>query len=234
MYKAKVLLVFVLMAAIVMPIMAEKIKTCEYKDGVLTDLKLGYTMSIPENWKVKTFNETAEKPEVLRAFFIQKNYQVNQQAKDLDGDYTIPEIQIYARPLANTTPQDFMEELKNSVLKHNSGDNIISQLNLTLTGEYYSNQAVMLDSIPVLQAFFKRNWERHLQASSDDARYRQYGGLIVQKIHDVHEVFVFEHNGYLFVIQAFCEAEFYQQTASEFTKIIGSLDFVDSAPVEPK
>ena len=209
---------------------AEKTKTAEYKAGVLTDLKYGYSLSVLDNWKVKTFKESQDKPEILRVLLNQKNYRVNQETKDLGGDFTIPEIQIYVRP-DTMTGQQFAEKLKAAVLAHDASDDLISKLNLILTGEYIGMQNTELGGQPVVQALFKRPWERHLQGDPDDPRYRHFGGLIVRDVHDVHEVFALNHNGNLYEIQALAENEFYQSVREEFVAIIASLNFAGAQPV---
>lgn len=229
MKKAKVLVIFMMVIMMVVPVMAGKTKTADCKDNVLTDLKYNYTIDVPDNWKSKTFKEKAEEPEVLRALLTQKNYQINRDVKELGGDFIIPEIQIYVRP-ATMTAAEFFEKLKHDVDLRSSDDNIINQMNLILAGEFQQSEEVVLAGNKAIRAYFKRPWERHMQAEANDPKYRAYGGLIIQNVHDVHEVYVFEHDGNLFVINALAENEFYLIVAEEFAKIISSLKF--PAPTE--
>ena len=228
MFKSRQFLVCLLCIILAVPVFAgKKTKTAEAKDGVLTDLKLNYTIDVPKNWKVKTFKEEEDKPAVMRALLTQKNYQINMEARDLDGDFTIPELQIYARPTTMTT-QEFFDKLKNDVKSHLSDDDIINQLNLLISGEYFDSMHVVLCGEEAIKARYKRVWERHLQADPDDARYRHTGGLIVQTVTDVHEIYMFVHDGYLYVIQDFCEYEFYGQMIEEFANIVASMKFQDT------
>jgi hypothetical protein len=233
MHRAKVLLIIFMISIMVIPVAAKKTKTADVKDDVLTDLKLGYTIDVPDNWKVKTFKEKPDEPAVLRVLMTQKNYQINTQARDLNGDFTIPELQIYARP-AKMTAQEFLDKLKHDVEVRSSDDDIINQMNLVLAGEFVGSQPVKLAGEDAIQALFKRNWERHLQADPDDPRYRQYGGLLVQSIHDNHDVFIFVHDGYLYVIQAFVEYEFYTQLHEEVARIISSMKFPEGDSASAK
>jgi hypothetical protein len=199
-----------------------KVKSGDYKNGILTDSQLGYTMSIPDNWRVKVFDE----PAVERVLMIKRNYEVNKNVKDLGGEFTIPEIRVFARP-DSLTPTEFLDKLKGELVTHKTTDNIISQLDLVTAGEYSLMQELKLDSIPAIQAIFKKNYQRKLEVDPNDAHYRQYGGLLVENEHIVHELYLLKHNGQLFVFHAFAEREFYPMNKEEFKKIIGSIVFAD-------
>ena len=227
MTKFKLFIAFMLVAVMAIPSAAGKVKTAKFKDNVLTEQRYNYTMNVLDNWKVKTFKEKDEKRKLLRALILQKTYRIHQAAKDLDADFTIPEIQIYARP-DTTSPMTYLEQLRNDVKGHRSEDEITNQLNLILSGEFVGMQETILDNISTIQAVFKRQWRRELQADEDDNRYRQYGGLVVRDVHDVHEVYILNYNGCLYVIQAFAENEFYPMVKEEFREIIASIKFGDA------
>ena len=220
-------IVLAMVAVLSVPSIAKKSKTVEYKDNVLTDLRYNYQLDVPKNWKVKKFKEKSDEPEVLRTLLIQKNYQINHEARDLDADFTIPEIQIYTR-VDTIDSKAFMEKIKSDVSNHSSEDNIINQLNLILTGEFLGQQTVEINDLQIEQAYFKRQWKRVMEGDPDDPKYRQYGGRIVRNVHDVHEVYVFKHNGCLFVIQVFVENEFHAMLKEEIATIISSIRFIDS------
>ena len=225
--KANHFIVLAMVAVLSVPSIAKKSKTVEYKDNVLTDLRYNYQLDVLKNWKVKKFKEKSDEPEVLRALLMQKNYQINYEARDLDADFTIPEIQIYAR-VDTIDSKAFMEKIKSDVSNHISKDNIINQLDLILTGEFLGRQTVEINDLQIEQAYFKRQWKRVMEGDPDDPKYRQHGGRIVRNVHDVHEVYVFNHNGCLFVIQAFVENEFYAMLKEEIAAIISSIRFIDS------
>ncbi|MCP4581963.1 MAG: hypothetical protein GY839_10110 [candidate division Zixibacteria bacterium] len=227
MYKAKAVVIFMLVALMIIPAIAKKTKTAECKDNVLTDLKLNFTIDVPKNWKTKTFKEKPEKPAVMRALLMQKNYRINHDAKELDGEFTIPEIQIYAIP-ATITAEEFMDKLQSDIVSHSSKDDIINNMNLILAGEFVGKQKFEVAGNKGMLALFKRPWERHMQAEQDDPRYRAYGGRIVKDIHDVHEVYAVVHDGYLYVINALAENEFYQSVRDEFALIIKTIKFPES------
>ena len=48
---------------------------------------------------------------------------------------------------------------------------------------------------------------------------------------DVHEIYMFVHDDYLYVIQGFCEYEFYSQLVEEFANIIASMKFPDTPAI---
>ena len=231
MFKLRTLTVFILVALLTTPIFAKKVKTAEHKDGVLTDLRLNYTMEIPKNWKVKTFKEKNEAPELLRTLLIQKNYMVNPDADAFDGEYTIPEVQVYAWE-TDMTKEAFLDSLKSAVEVHNTQIDLIDKLNLLLSGEYVAVQEVTLSGEDCTLAFFKRKWDRTLVGDPSDPRLRAYGGRIVQSIHDVHEIYIFKHNDWLYVIQGIAEAEFYSRVEQEIKKIVTSLQFGDMPVAE--
>jgi len=219
---------FMIVTFAVISVSGGKTKTGEYKNGVLTDQQFGYTMTIPDNWRVKTLDE----PSIERALFLKRNYEINRTIKDLGGEFTIPEISVFARP-DSLTPAAFLEQLKIEVASHKSADNIISQLDLITTGEFSMMQQTMIDSVPTIQAIFKKNYSRKLEVDPNDARYRQYGGLLVQNEWLVNEIYILSHKGRLFVIQTFAEREFYPMNREEFRKIVGSLKFIDLVQTTP-
>ncbi len=206
---------------------AGKVKSGDYKNGILTDSQLGYTLSIPNNWRVKVFDE----PALQRVLMIKRNYEINKMVKDLGGEFTIPEIRIFARP-DSLSPIEFLNRLKDDIAVHKTNDNIISQLELLNSGEFSQVQDMKLDSIPAIKAIFKKNYERKLEVDPNDAHYRQYGGLLVQNEHLVHELYIFKRGGQLFVIHAFAEREFYPMNKEEFGKIIGSIVFATEKPAD--
>ena len=231
MFKVKHLMIAILVVVMAVPSLAGKVKTAKHKDNVLTDLRYGYTLDVPKNWKVKTFKEKSEKPEMLRALLLQKNYQINQQAKDLDADFTRPEIQIYV--YSDTVSIDnFVEQLKSDVETHSSKHKLINQMNLILSGEYVGKQKIELGGVPAIQVFFKRQWKRIMQGEPYDPRYRERGGRIVRDVHDVHEIYILSHNDCLYVIQAIAENEFYFSVKNEFAKIISSIKLEDNVVPE--
>jgi len=227
MSSAKIIITMFLALAICQPLWAAKIATAEMKNDTLRDLKVNFSLEIPKNWKVKTFKEEVDEPELLRAILQQKNYQINQEAKNLAGDYTIPEIQFFARK-DTLSAAGFITRLINDINLRSSEDDIINQLNLLLMGEYVTTQQVSLGGQPATQAFFKRNWERQMTAEADDPHYRQHGGLIVRKVNDVHEVYALNYQDYLIVIQANVEFEFYQAVKEEVDKMLLTLAFPGS------
>lgn len=224
---AKIFIASLLALTICEPIWAGKIPTAEVKNDTLHVLDADFMLEVPKNWKVKTFKENADEPEVLKAMLRQKNYQINLEAKNYSGDYTIPEMEIYARK-DTLSAQNFIDRLIHDVNLRSSDDDIINNLNLLLEGEYVTTQQVSLGGQPTVQAFFKRNWERHMTADPGDPHYRQHGGLILRKVNDVHEVYALNYHDYLIVIQAFVEYEFYQTVKEEIDKILLTLSFPDT------
>ncbi|MCD6161479.1 MAG: hypothetical protein J7K40_03580 [candidate division Zixibacteria bacterium] len=231
MIRCKYLIAVILIMLLAVPSIAKKVKTASNKDNILTDLRYHYTMDILKNWKIKTFKEKEEKPEVLRALLIQKNYRVNKEAKNLDADFTRPEIQIFARK-DNITIEEFAELLKTDVKAHNSKDEIINQLNLLLSGEYIDMQTIEFGGEKAAQMFFKRRWERILQGDPEDPRYRHSGGRIVRDVIDVQEIYILNHNGNLIVIQACSEFEFYDTLKNEIFNIVSSIEFKEAVSLE--
>jgi len=224
MHKCKHFFILMIVFAMLVPLAAKKVKTGECKDNHYRDLRYGMTLEIPDNWKTKTFKEKEDKIKTFRALFVQKNYEVNLEARELGGDYTIPEIQVYVRP-DTKTPAEFVDSLKAATMTHDSTDDIINQMNLVLSGQYVAAQEIEMAGVQVHQAYFKREWKREMQGDAADPRYSHYGGLVMRPVHDVHEVYVCSKDGNLYVIQAFAENEFYPRVQDEFARIISSLGF---------
>lgn len=220
--KRKLVITLIIGLTLAAAVFAGKVKSGDYKNGILTDSQLGYTLSVPDNWRVKVFDE----PTVQRVLMVKRNYEINKMVKDLGGEFTIPEIRIFVRP-DSMSPMDFLNKLKEAVEVHKTEDNIISQLDLVKTGEFSMMQEIKLDSVPAIQAIFKKNYQRKLEVDPNDPHFRQYGGLLVQNEHLVNELYLFKRNGQLYVIHAFSEREFYPINKEEFWKIIGSIVFTD-------
>jgi hypothetical protein len=220
MLRFKIYCIAVIGILISVSLYAGKQKTAQLKNNNLTDLQLGYSINVPDNWRVKAFDE----PSVTRVYLSKKNYEINRDVKALGGEYAVPEIWIYSRP-DTISPQGFLENLKNMVQSHQSTDNIMTKLNLGLTGEFVMMREAQIGDIPVIQALFKRNYTLELQGDPSDPRYRAFGGHIARNEHVVHEIYIFQHGQNIYVIQAYAEREFYSVNKEEFTKIIGSFKF---------
>ena len=87
------LTVLALVTCMIAPAAFAKKKTVEIKDNTITDLKYGWTLTFPDNWKAKSLKE----PNLERVYLIKKNYSVNQYIQTYGGDYTIPTFSIFVQ-----------------------------------------------------------------------------------------------------------------------------------------
>jgi hypothetical protein len=200
---------------------AKKKKTAEIKDKTATDLKYGWTLPVPDNWKAKNRRE----PDVERLFLEKKNYLVNPFVQRYGGDYTVPRVIIFAQEF-NGTYDDFEALIVKSLEEHKSDNEIISKLDLLRDAEYIASGDIMLDSLPVRQIYVKRNYSRVLAIPQSGG-----GGMLEDVVeeyindHEVHEIYLIKLENLLMVFQAYSEREFYETNAVEFRELLKSIRF---------
>jgi hypothetical protein len=219
----KMLWLFPVFIMLVSTAFAKKDKTISFKDSTLTDIKYSFTLNVSKNWKVKDFSE----PSIERAFLQKKNYSVNREAQTYGGDYTIPTIVLFAQEF-NGSLDDFEALLKKSLEEHHSDNQIIQQLGLQTDGEYITSGSIKLDSLPALQIVLKRNYKRLLATSAYGTQNTQATTETEKFIndHEVHLIYLVKKDSTLYVIQEFCEREFFpKENKDEFEAIANSLDF---------
>jgi hypothetical protein len=221
MMNKRILAVLAMIALLASVAGAKKEKTITYKDGNLTDAKYGYTMTVGENWKVKSLNE----PDVERAFIQKKNYSINRMIQAYGGDYTIPTINLYAMEFAGT-PEDFENLLKTSIEEHSSDNEIIPKLRLLRDAEFVVSGFASIDSNDGRQIIIKRNYKRLLSNDPYGSESEQRQVEKVINDHEVHEIYVFKKDNILFVFHAFSEREFYsKENKDEFEAMAASIKF---------
>ena len=198
---------------------AKKEKTVKIKDMLATDLKYGWKMPVPDNWKAKNQDE----PNVERLFLEQKNYRVNPNISQYGGDYTIPRVIIYVQEFGGTV-DDFENLIKKSLEEHRTDNEIISKMGLLQDGDYIVSADVTRDSSLVRQIYLKRNYKRLLYIP-DSGGGISGGREEYINDHEVHEVYLIKHGSYMLVFQAFFEREFYDSNAVEFQAMMKSLEF---------
>lgn len=225
----RILIVAVLIGMVVPSANAKKEKTASIEDGVAVDSKYGWEVQIPDNWKAKNIKE----PSVERLFMEKKNYMVNPYVERYGGDYTVPRIIIFAQEFEGT-PRDFETLLKKSFDEHRSDNDIINRMELLRDGEFIISGDVLIDSLPALQIFAKRNYQRILSIPEGG------GGLGTTREeyindHEVHEIYAIKKDTVLYVIQAYCEREFYNSNAEEFQRVVRSFSFpAESTQASPE
>lgn len=196
---------------------AKKNKTASVKDNIATDLKYGWKLTVPDNWKAKNQKE----PNVERLYLEKKNYQVNPYIRQYGGDYTVPHIIIYEQPFSGTV-DDFENLIKKSLEEHRSDNDIINKLGLLLDSDFIVSSDVNLDDQAARQIYIKRNYKRLLYIPE------RGGGLTEGREeyindHEVHEIYLFKKGDNILVFQAYSEREFYEANAVEFQAIVKSL-----------
>jgi hypothetical protein len=195
---------------------AGKEKTADINDDMAVDSKYGWSIQLQDNWKVKNHNE----PNVERLFMEKKNYLVNPYVERYGGDYTVPRIMIFAQEFEGTA-RDFEALLKKSLVEHRSDNEIISRMELLRDGEFITSGEVVIDSLPALQMYAKRNYQRVLAIPESGSGLGSVREEYVND-HEVHEIYLFKKDNIIYVIQAYCEREYYNANAEEFQKLVRS------------
>lgn len=212
----KALYVFLSIVLVAAVAQAEKNKTASIKDNVATDLKYGWRIKVPDNWKAKNLKE----PSVERLFMEKRNYLVNPYIETYGGQYTIPRVMIYVQEFSGSE-RDFEALIKKSLVEHRSDNAIISRMGLLRDGEFIVSGEVLIDSLPAFQIYAKRNYKRVLvipDRSSFGSDRQEY-----INDHEVHEIYIMKKENLIYVFRAYCEREFYESNAEEFQSIVRSL-----------
>lgn len=212
----KTLFVFLSIVLVAVTAQGKKDKTARIKDNIATDLKYGWQINVPDNWKAKNLKE----PSVERLFMEKRNYLVNPYVETYGGQYTIPRIMIYVQEFGGSE-RDFEALIKKSLVEHRSDNAIISRMGLLRDGEFIVSGEVLIDSLPAFQVYAKRNYKRVLVIPD-----RSGSGSATQEYindHEVHEIYLIKKENLIYVFQAYCEREFYESNAEEFQSIVRSL-----------
>ncbi len=218
----KTFYVFVSIILVVAVAQAKKNRTAKIKDNIAIDLKYGWQIKVRDNWKAKSLKE----PSVERLFMEKRNYLVNPYVATYDAEYTIPRAMIYVQEF-NGSEKDFEALIKISLEEHRSDNAIISRMGLLWDSEFIISGDVLIDSIHALQAlqvYVKRTYERLLVIPD-----RSGSGSPSQKYindHEVHEIYIMTKENLIYVFQAYCEREFYENNAEEFQSMIQTFEFL--------
>lgn len=220
----KTFCVFLSIFLIAVVAQAKKNKTARVKDNIATDLKYGWQIKVQDNWKAKTLKE----PNVERLFMEKRNYLVNPYVETYDGEYTIPRAMIYVQEFSGSE-KDFEALIKKSIIEHRSDNAIISKMGLLRDSEFIISGEVLIDSISALQVFAKRTYER-LLVIPDRRGFRDPSEQYIND-HEVHEIYIIKKENLIYVFQAYCEREFYENNADEFQSMIRSFELIpESVP----
>jgi hypothetical protein len=218
----KRLMIAVVLIALAAPCAyAKKEKTAKIDDGVAVDSKYGWEIQVQDNWKVKNLKE----PSVERLFMEKKNYLVNPYVERYGGDYTVPRVIIFAQEFDGTA-RDFEALFKKSLVEHRSDNEIISRMELLRDGEFIVSGEVLIDSLPGLQVYAKRNYKRVLLIPESGTGLGSERQEYIND-HEVHEIYLVKKDNVIYVIQAYCEREFYEANAEEFQALVRSFKFTD-------
>jgi hypothetical protein len=189
---------------------AGKKKTVEINDNTITDSAYGWVMTFPDNWKARSLNE----PNLERVYLIKKNYSVNQYIQTYGGDYTIPTFSIFVQEFSGDITE-YEALLLKSLDEHRSDTELISKLGLLTDCDYITSGNVVIDSSQARQIYVKRNYKRLLDVNGEPKYIND---------HEVHEIYLVKKDNLMYVIQAFCEREFYETNHEEFAKLIMSIN----------
>ena len=160
----------------------------------------------------------------MRVIMAQKNY----KASNIPGAsrYTtaIPTILV----LTDTTSLS-LKQVEESLLKEGkllqNRDEFMIKLDLISNSEYLEIHDVMIDSVPARDYTLKQPYKK----TGEDIRVRDpvYGSSVIIQDFLAGHVILFKKGKNIYVVQFFCEREFYYPVNSEFHKIIGSWKFIE-------
>jgi len=205
------LIIFIVVVFISVPAYAKKKKTVEIKDNTITDIAYGWTMIFPDNWKAKSFKE----PNCERVYLTKRNYSVNQYIQTYGGDYTIPTFSVFAQEFEGDV-YAFEALLKRALDEHRSENKLISNMGILKDCDFITSGNVIIDSTEARQIYIKRNYKRVLDIRGEPKYIND---------HEVHEIYLIKIDSMLYVVQAYCEREFYETNQEEFLALVGSLNF---------
>jgi len=198
---------------------AKKEKTAQVKDKIATDLKYGWKLSIPDNWKAKGNKE----PNVERLFLEKKNYQVNPYIKEYGGNYTIPRIMIFMQDFSGST-DDFENLIKKSLDEHRTDNDIITKLGLLKDSDFIISADVQLGDKIARQIYVKKNYRRMLYIPEGGGGISEGREEYIND-HEVHEIYLMKVNEQILVYQGYCEREFYESNSKEFQDLMAAIQF---------
>ncbi|UCC78291.1 MAG: hypothetical protein JSW64_08360 [Candidatus Zixiibacteriota bacterium] len=207
----KRLIVSVVIILMAVPVYAKKKKTVEIKDNAITDLVNNWSMSFPDNWRAKSLKE----PNCERVYLTKKNYSVNQYIQTYGGDYTIPTLSVFAQEFDGDV-YAFEALLKRALDEHRSDNELISKMGILMDCDYITSGNVIVDSTRARQIYLKRNYKRVLDIRGETQYIND---------HEVHEIYLVKVDSMVYVIQAYCEREFYETNQEEFLAFVRSIDF---------
>jgi hypothetical protein len=195
-------------------------KTGEVKDNVYTDAKFGFRITGLQNWKVKKQNE----PSLVRVLMTQNNYKTSSIPGASKYTTTIPSILV----LADTTSLS-LQQVEDCLLKSGKGlgdqQEFAIKLDLIPNSEISEIHDITVDSIPARDYILKQPYKK----TGEDPRVRDplYGSQVIIQDYLAGHVIIFKKGRNVYVVQSYCEREFFYPTDSEFQKIIGSWEFLD-------
>ncbi len=213
----KALCVLLLISFVGAVAQAKKNKTAKVEDNIATDLKYGWRITVADNWKAKNLKE----PSVERLFMEKKNYLVNPYVETYGGEYTIPRAMIYVQEFSGSV-NDFEALIKKSLIEHRSDNAVISRMGLLRDSEFIISGEVMINSVPALQFFAKRNYDRILTIPDRSGIGEGRQEYIFD--HEVHEIYLIKKENLIYVFQGYCEREFYENNVDEFQSMIRSFE----------
>ncbi len=207
----KRLIVLIVVIFMAVPAYAKKKKTVEIKDNIITDLAYNWTMSFPDNWKAKSLKE----PNCERVYLTKRNYSVNQYIQTYGGDYTVPTFSVFAQEFDGDVFA-FEALMKRALDEHRSENELISKMGILKDCDFITSGNVIVDSTEARQIYIKRNYKRVLDIRGEPKYIND---------HEVHEIYLVKVENMIYVIQAYCEREFYEANHEEFLAFVQSLNF---------
>jgi hypothetical protein len=99
--------------------------------------------------------------------------------------------------------------------EHRSDNKLISKMGILEDCDFITSGNVIIDSTEARQIFLKRNYKRVLDVRGEPKYIND---------HEVHEIYLLKKGDLIYVIQAYCEREFYDSNHEEFLDLVESFN----------
>ncbi|MCP4634494.1 MAG: hypothetical protein GY855_16320 [candidate division Zixibacteria bacterium] len=195
-------------------------------DSIFVDTRIGFRLTVPENWKIKIQKDKKKKPNYERVVAIKKNYKVNTVVRELHGEFTIPTLTAFA-----DSNQMNLDEYSEYVLKQlyqiNTDDDILLSTELLSDTDLIDSFSVELDGVKSKRMQFKHRYKRFLDTTGRDINWQRNGGVKLVQDFNIIDVAIFKRGDWIIMLYASCEREFYQINRMDFVNMLNSIRFDD-------
>jgi len=185
-------------------------------------------VTAPAGWDIKLLNDKKEQFNFQRAVIVKKNYQVNPIIKELQGEFTIPTVTIFAE--SSLLPIDgYAKFILDQLYQVTSKNVILLNTELLSETDFLDSMTVDINGDKFKRIQFKHRYKRILDTSGREINWQRDGGAKLIQDFNIIDLAIYKKNDLIIILYAVCEREFYQLEKEAFQNIITSLKFVEPA-----